>query len=39
MNSDVWVRHRVRLVNLFLRKLFPNIPYEKALESYALKSN
>lgn len=37
IETQVWMRHRVPLVNFTLRKLFPIIPYDEAPERNALK--
>ncbi len=37
IDSFVWARHRVPVVNFFVRKLFRNVPFDEAPERGALK--
>ena len=39
VDTYIWVRHRVPLVNFFVRKLFPNIPYKEVPQRSVLKSS
>ncbi len=39
VETFVWMRHRIPLVNFTLRKLFPIIPYDEAPERSALKES
>lgn len=39
VETQVWLRHRVPLVNFTLRKFFPLIPYDEAPERNALKAD
>lgn len=38
VDSQVWLRHRVPVVNFTLRKFFPLLPYDEAPERSALKA-
>lgn len=39
VDTQVWLRHRVPLVNFTLRQFFTSIPYDTAPERHALKSD
>lgn len=39
VETYVWARHRVPVVNFFVRKLFRNVPFDEAPERSAIKSS